>query len=135
MDLASHARVRLTSEDRSHPIEAALQDHRREGWKAVSAGPQTLWISFDAPQPIREIHLRFEATESRTQEFVLLASMDGGKSYRELVRQQFNFSRETTTENESYSPGLVGVTDLKLTIVPDISGGDAKAGLRTLRIR
>ena len=135
MDLASHGRVRLTSEEPAHPIEGALQNLPGLGWRAASPGPQTIWINFDVPQPIREIHLRFEIAEPRTQEFVLQASSDGGRSYREIVRQQFNFSPETTTEEERYFPHLGGVTDLKLMITPDISGGDALATLRALRVR
>jgi len=127
IDLAAHGRVRL-SEDTSYPIEGALQDLSRREWRAASPDPQTLWVDFD-------VHLRFEISEQRTQEFVLLASSDGGQSYREIIRQQFNFSRETTTQDEHYFPHLSGVTDLKLTIVPDISGGDSRASLRTLRVR
>lgn len=135
MDLESHGLVRLTSEDASHPIEDALQNRPSRGWRAVSPGPQTIWIDFDVPQTIREINLQFQITERRTQEFVLLASTDSGSSYREIVRQQFNFSRETTTQDEHYFPHLSGVTDLKLTIVPDISGAHARASLRALRVR
>jgi hypothetical protein len=135
IDLEAHCRVRLTSEDSSHPIESALQNLSGPGWRAALPGPQTIWMDFDAPQTIREIHLRFKIAENRTQEFVLLASTDGGVSYVEIVRQQFNFSRETTMQDEHYFRHLSGVTDLKLTIVPDISGGDARATLRTLRVR
>lgn len=135
IDLESHGRVRLTSEDRTCPIEAAVQNRPGSGWRAAAPGSQTIWIDFDVSQPIREIHLRFESAERRTQQFVLLASSDGGRSYREIVRQQFNFSPKATTEDEHYFPQLSGVTDLKLTIVPDISGGDAKATLRALRVR
>lgn len=137
MDLEAHGRVRLTSEDASHPVEGALQQWpgQGQGWRAAAAGAQTLWIDFDVPQAIREIHLRFEINEQRTQEFVLLASTDSGRSYREIVRQQFNFSSETTFEDEHYFPHLRDVTDLKLTIVPDISGGNSHATLRALRIR
>src|SRR5262249_43522510 len=113
MDLESHGRVRLTSEDATWPIESALQDGSRHGWKADSPRRQTIWISFDVPQAIRQIHLRFEIAEHRTQEFVLLASSDGGLSYREIVRQQFNFSPATTSEDEHYFPHLNGITDLK----------------------
>ena len=135
INLAAHGRVRLTSEDPSHSIEGALQGVSGREWRAAAAGPQTLWIDFDVPQMIREVHLRFEIAEQRTQEFVLLASSDGGRSYREIVRQQFNFSHETTTQDEHYFPHLTGVTDLKLVIVPNISGGDSRASLRTLRVR
>jgi hypothetical protein len=135
LDLASHARVRLTSEDPTHAIECALQEASDRGWRAPAPGPQTIWIDFDVPQLIREIHVRFEIAESRTQEFVLLASTDDRRSYRELVRQQFNFYPETAAEDEHYFPQLDHVTGLKLTIIPDISGGDAHATLRALRVR
>lgn len=136
LDLESHARVRLTSEDAAQPIESALQDGLGKGWKAAQPGVQTIWVDFNAPQSISEIHLRFEAKEHRTQEFVLLASSDKGQSYREIVRQQFNFSPGSTqTEVENYFPDLAGVTDLKLTIIPDISGGNTRATLRAFRIR
>jgi hypothetical protein len=136
MDLESNSQVRLTSEDAAQPIESALQDRPGNGWKAALPGAQTIWINFVVPQDIREIHLRFEATEQRTQEFVLHSSSDAGRSYREIVRQQFNFSPDSTpTEVENYFLHLIGVTDLKLTITPDISGGNARATLRALRIR
>jgi hypothetical protein len=135
LDLESQGGVRLTSEDPAHPIAAALHDGAA-GWKAAQGGPQTIWIHFDAPQAIREVHLRFEATEQRTQEFAVLWSADGGVTYREMVRQQFNFSpRGAMAEAENYFPDLAGVTDLKLNITPDISGGQCRATLRALRIR
>lgn len=135
MNLELNGRVRLTSEDADHPIEGALQDPMGHGWRAALPGAQTIWIDFDVPQAIHEINLRFEITERRTQEFVLLASSNGGRSYGEIVRQQFNFSPQTTTQDEHYFPNLSGVTDLKLTIVPDISAGGSRATLRALRIR
>lgn len=135
MDL-ENARVRLTSEDPACPIDFALKEHPDTGWKAAQPGPQTIWIDFDTPRAVDEIRVRFETKERRTQEFVLLWSSDGGKSYREFVRQQFNFSPDATPmEDETYFPRLTGVTGLKLTIIPDISGGDARATLRALRIR
>jgi hypothetical protein len=84
---------------------------------------------------MRHIYLRFDAAEPRTQEFVLVSSNDGGVSYRDVVRQQYNFSMRSPREEENYFVHLNGVTDLKLTIVPDISGGDARATLQSLRIR
>lgn len=136
LDLASLARVRLTSEDDAHPIESAFREHGGAGWQAAHAGSQTIWLSFDAPQAIREVYLRFEVAEERTQEFLLQWSNDGGVSYHEIVRQQFNFSpRSAPTEIETYSVGRSDVTDLKLVITPDISGGTARATLRAFRVR
>jgi len=76
-----------------------------------------------------------EDQQARTQEFVLRWSPDGGQSYREIVRQQYNFSQPgMTREFEDYAVDLAGVTALELIIVPDISGGDARASLAQLRI-
>lgn len=65
---------------------------------------------------------------TRTQEFVLRWPADEGRSYREVVRQQFNFSApDTTRENEDYVVELEGVTSLECYIIPDISGGTSRA--------
>jgi len=62
-------------------------------------------------------------------------SPDNGRSYREVVRQQYNFSPpETCREDEGYSVDLAGVTVLELSIVPDISGKDIPASLAWLRV-
>ena len=66
---------------------------------------------------------------------VLRWSPDGGQSYREIVRQQYNFSPPgVTREFEDYAVDLAGVTALELRIVPDIGGGDARASVAQLRI-
>ena len=57
-----------------------------------------LILQFDTPQCLRQITLEVEETEvSRTQELQLAVSADGGRSYCELVRQEFNFSPPNTT--------------------------------------
>ena len=76
-----------------------------------------------------------ENEQERTQEFVLRWSPDGGQSYQEILRQQFNFSPPgATREVEDYDIDLDGVTALELKIVPDISGGSARASLAELRL-
>jgi hypothetical protein len=78
----------------------------------------------------------FEEDETaRTQEFTLRWSSDGGRSAREIVRQQWNFSRPgSTREVEEYQVQLSSVTVLGLIINPDISGGVARASLKNLRL-
>ena len=79
----------------------------------------------------------FEETEAaRTQEFVLRWFSDGGHSFREIVRQQWNFSPpETTREIEDYKVDLSEVTVLELVIIPDKSRGAAvRASLKSLRL-
>jgi hypothetical protein len=136
LDLQRLAQVELTSEEATHPIEAALIPGVGSGWRAAQAGEQTIRLLFDESQRIRLIQLLFhEDQQARTQEFVLRWSPDGGQSYREIVRQQYNFSPPgMTREFEDYTVDLVGVTALELRIVPDISGGDARASLAQLRI-
>jgi hypothetical protein len=51
------------------------------------------------------------------------------------VRQQWNFSPpETTREVEEYQVELSNVTVLELIIVPNMSGGVARASLKSLRL-
>ncbi|MDH4250084.1 MAG: hypothetical protein OEY21_10305 [Nitrospira sp.] len=136
LDLRRLAQVELTSEDAAYPIEAALMPRAGSGWRAAQAGEQTIRLLFDELQRVRRIQLVFhEDQQARTQEFVLRWSPDGGQSYREILRQQYNFSPPgMMREFEDYAVDLAGVTALELKIVPDISGGDARASLAQLRI-
>jgi hypothetical protein len=136
VDLQRLAQVELTSEDAAYPIEAALIPSAESGWRAAQAGEQTIRLLFDESQRVRRIQLLFHEDQlARTQEFVLRWSPDGGQSYREIVRQQYNFSPpDTTREFEDYAVDLAKVTVLELKIIPDISGGDARASLAQLRI-
>jgi hypothetical protein len=134
LDLEKLAEAELTSEDASHPIESALKHGDGPGWRAAESGQQTVRLLFDKPLRVRRIHLVFQVDEQdRTQEFVLRWSSDGGRSYREIVRQQYNFSiPHNTLEIEDYAVDLVGLTTLELSIVPDISGGLARASVAQL---
>jgi hypothetical protein len=136
LDLEQMARVELTSEDPGHPIEAALTAGAGSGWRAAQAGRHTIRLLFDRPQRIRRIQLAFQEPErQRTQEFVLCWSPDAATACREIVRQQYNFSPPGVDhELEDYAVDLDGVTRLELSIVPDISGGDARASLARLRL-
>jgi hypothetical protein len=136
LDVVSAAVVEVTSEDAAHPVESALLEGEKRGWRASGPGPQTIRLVLDKPEKLRRIWLKFEETEiKRTQEFVLRWSPDGGRSYREIVRQQWNFSPpETARETEGYAVALSDVTALELNIVPDKSGGDARASLECLRL-
>jgi len=65
---------------------------------------------------------------------VLRWSPDGGRSFREIVRQQWNFSQpDAVREIEDYAVELSGVS-IELIILPDKSGGKARASLANLRI-
>jgi hypothetical protein len=134
LDLERLARVEVSSEDPAHPVEEALRVGP-VGWRAGASGPQTLRLRFDEPQLLQRIRVHFEETQhERRQEFALRWSADGA-SFREIVRQQWNFSPSgSTREAENYVVALAGVSVLELHIVPDTSGGDACASLAELRI-
>ena len=136
LNLDALAEVEVTSEDPAHPIESGLLPGGESGWRAGQAGPQTVRLVFDPPQRIKHVHLQFHEPEAqRTQEFVLRWSSNRGQSYREIVRQQYNFSPPAATqEREDYSVDLEGATNLELSIVPDISGGPGRASLAQLRV-
>jgi hypothetical protein len=136
LDLERLAQVEITSEDVDHPIDSALIPGTGPGWRAAQPGEQTIRLRFDEPRRLRRIQLVFQEDEQeRTQEFVLRWSSDGGQSYREIVRQQYNFSPpEAAREVEDYDVDLDAVTALELKIVPDISGGTARASLAQLRV-
>src|SRR6266853_4945995 len=135
-DLERAATVEVTSEDKDFPIESSLSIEPRQGWRAAEPGAQTIRLLFDEPQELKRISLVFEEDEiTRTQEFVLRALSNPGGPFREIVRQQWNFSASTSTrESEEYRVELSEVTVLELTIVPDISGGAARASLKTLHL-
>ena len=136
LDLEDLAQVEVTSEDAGHPIESALTAGGGPGWLAGETGKQTIRLLFDEPQALGHIQLVFEEErQERTHEFVLQWSKDGGRSYREILRQQYTFSPPgATREVEDYTVNLDGVMALELTIVPDLGGGDARAALTSLRI-
>jgi hypothetical protein len=136
LDLDGAAVVEVTSEEKEYPVESALVSGEMRGWRAADSGTQTIRLIFDVPQRIRRIWLVFEETEAeRTQEFVLRWSPDGGHSFREIVRQQWNFSPpETTREIEDYQVELSDVTVIELVIVPDNRRGAARASLKSLRL-
>jgi len=125
------AEVEITSEDAAFPIESALLTGQVSGWRAAEPGKQTIRLLFDRPQPLRRIWLNFIDTDTeRTQEYVLRWSPDGGQSFQEIVRQQWNFSPEgATSETEELHVSLPAVTVIELIIIPDISGGHALASL------
>jgi hypothetical protein len=136
LDLDGVAVVEVTSEQKDYPVESALVSGEMRGWRAADPGTQTIRLIFDEPQRLTRISLVFEETAiKRTHEFVLRWSPDGGRSFREIVRQQWNFSPpDTTREVEEYQVELLDVTVLELIVVPDNSRGAARASLQSLRL-
>lgn len=136
LELDRVAEVELTSEDASHPIESALSLGRGSGWRAAEGGAQVIRLHFHPPQRLHRIRLVFEEHErARTQEFTLRWSDGDRRPFRDVVRQQYNFSPPgTTCEVEDYAVGLDGVATLELSIVPDVAGAECRASLAEWRL-
>lgn len=136
LDLNKAASVEVSSEDENYPIESALLGEEKRGWRAAEPGSQTIRLIFDSPQRLRRIFLAFEDNEvSRTQEFVLRWSAHVGQPFREIVRQQWNFSSPGgVREIEDYAVDLSEVGVLELIIVPDKGGGEGCASLVKMRV-
>ncbi|HKK14169.1 MAG TPA: carbohydrate-binding protein [Gammaproteobacteria bacterium] len=137
LDLEPLVTVEVSSEDSAHPAERALVPTGEPGgWQAGVPGEQVMRLVFDRPQDLARVRLKFsEEARVRTQEFVLRWSADAGASFREVLRQQWNFSPTgSTQEIEDHAVDLQGVTILELRITPDIGGGQARASLDELRV-
>jgi hypothetical protein len=137
IDIAAVATVLVTSEAPEHPVDYAFDDARGQGgsrWVAGEPGEQTIILAFDAQQTIRRILLEVEEREvARTQELQLAVSRDGEQTYRELVRQEYNFSPPGTTfEREDWTVTVEGVTHLRLWIKPDKGGKPCRASITSL---
>ena len=137
LDLEQAARVEVSSEAEGYPVEGALLKDVRGGWRASEPGTQTIRVFFDYPQTIRVIRLVFKEKEfARTQEFVLRWLPRGTRTWKDVIRQQWNFSPPITeTECEEYKVDLRSATGLELSVCPDISGGETRASLESLQLR
>ena len=136
-DIAALATVGVTSEAADYPIDHAFDSHRGPGgsrWVAGAPGPQRLLLAFDAPQTIRQVILEVEETEvARTQELQLAVSHDGAQTYRELLRQEYNFNPpDTTFKREDWAVTAESITHLRLVIKPDKGGKPCLATLTSL---
>lgn len=140
IDITAVATVIVTSEDPAHPIDHVFNTHDQTGtrrWVAATPGEQSVIIDFDTPQTIRQIALAIEERNvQRSQELTISISSDGGQSYQELIRQEYNFSPPGTTwERETWSVPATRVSHLCLQIKPDKGGKPCYATLTSLVIR
>ena len=128
------ATVQVSSEDPAFPIDRVFSNSG--SWRAAKKGEQVIRLIFDEPQTLRRISLRFSETKiARTQQFSLRWSGPGGQTFHEIVRQQWNFSPDGSTEEvEDYRVDLNEVSALELTIQPEITAGDAVATLDCWRM-
>ena len=135
LDVTRLGRVEVSSEDEAHPIARAFSS-TGEGWRAAAPGEQVIRIAFRRPVTLHRIRVVFdEPSRDRTQEFTLGWSSHRGETHRQIVRQQFNFSRSgATREVEEYQVDLQDATAVELRIIPDIQRGDAVASLAEFRV-
>src|SRR5256885_9634285 len=128
IDIASCATVAYTSEDPAHPVEHLLDGRSGAGaTRWMSARPDTtehIVIEFDRPQAISRLVYEVEETmRERTQEVRVEVSEDGGRSYRQILVQEYNFSPGGATyQREDQRVNLRQVTHLRITIVPTKCG-------------
>ena len=108
LELERVARVEVTSEAEGYPVEGALLDVGQRGWRANEPGIQTVRLLFDHSQTIRLIRVVFKEEKSaRTQEFMLRWLAEGTDAWKDIVRQQWNFSPpQTAIECEEYKVDL-----------------------------
>src|SRR4051794_30513806 len=140
IDIAALATVLVTSEAAEHPVDHAFDGSRGPGgsrWMAGEPGEQTLILAFDAPQSIRRVALEVEELDvARTQELQLAVSTDGGRTYREVLCQEYNFSPPgTSIEREDWALNSEAVTHLRLVIRPDKGGRVGRASITSLALR
>jgi hypothetical protein len=132
--------VFVSSEEQDHPIECAFDQQRGPGgtrWVAGENGGQLVILAFDTPQTIRQVAIEVEERDVyRTQEIQLAVSNDGGVTYRELRRQEFNFSPDSTTfEREEWTMSEQDITHVRLRIKPDKGDKVCRATLTSLSLR
>ena len=122
--------IEVTSEHPDFPVESILTS-AGPGWRASEPGEQTIRILFDRLRSLRRIRLEFsESGRERTQEFTLRAGATPTGPFREIVRQQWNFSPHgATSEIEDYMVSLVNVLVLELTLRPDLTRHEVLATL------
>jgi hypothetical protein len=92
-------------------------------------------VEFDQPRAISRLVYEVEETmRERTQEVRVEASDDGGRTYRQILVQDYNFSpRGAIFQREDQRFDLRQVTHLRVTIVPNKSGSGS-ATLTALRL-
>jgi hypothetical protein len=137
INVVTAATVLVTSEDPEHPVDHAFDSHRGLGgtrWIAGEPGEQTLIVAFDAPEAVGRVILEVEEPEVvRTQELQLAISSDGGRTYRDVLRQEYNFSPPGTTfEREDWAVSAAGATHLRLQVKPDKGDKPCRATLTSL---
>lgn len=139
IDIAGCATIAYSSEQPDHPIEHLLDNNSGLGaTRWISARPNTIehiLVEFDRPQAIsRLVYEVEEAERERTQEVRVEVSEDGGRTYCQILVQEYNFSPGGATyQREEQRFNRRQVSHLRLTIVRN-KNGSGTATLTTFRL-
>jgi F5/8 type C domain len=139
LDLGTCATIAFSSEDPDHPIDNLLDNRSGTGgtyWAAAQQDTtEQILIEFDFPQSISRLFYEVEESQrERTQEIRVEVSSDEGRTYRQLVVQEYTFSpRGATLQREDLRLNVKDVNQLRLTIVPHKSG-HGTATMTSLRL-
>jgi F5/8 type C domain len=141
IDIAGCASIAYSSEDPAHPLGNLFDGRSGPGvTRWMSARPDTIEhivLEFDQPQTIARLVHEVEE-ELREPPYpgstALKFSEDGGRTYRQILVQEYTFSPGGATyQREDQRFNLHGVTHLRLTIVPN-KNGPGTATLTALRL-
>jgi hypothetical protein len=139
IDIANRATLVYSSEDPDHPLEHLIDGHCGRGaTRWAGARPNTaerIVLEFDDPQQIsRLVYEVEECCQPRTQEVRVEVSTDHGRTYRQVLAQEYTFSPQgATLQHEDVRLDLPAITHLSLTVVPN-KGGSGVATLTSLRL-
>ena len=139
LDIAGLALFAYSSEDPNHPLENLIDGHCGRGsTRWAGARPdvtERIVLEFDRPQQIaRLVYEVEECDEARTQEVRVEVSTDLGRTYRQVLAQDYTFSPQGATfQHEDLRLDLPAITHLTLIIVPN-KGGSGVATLTSLRL-
>jgi hypothetical protein len=137
--IANCATIAYSSENPDHPVEHMFDRQVGPGatrWiSARSDVTEQILLEFDKPQNI--LKLVYEVEErmrERTQEVRVEVSEDEGRTYHQVLVQEFNFSPAGATyQREEQRLNLHQISHLRLRIVPNKSG-HGTATLTPLRL-
>ena len=139
IDIASCATIAYSSEKPGHPVEHLLDGRSGPGgtrWiSARSDVIEQIIVEFDQPQTISRLAYEVEeAVRERTQEVRVEVSEDGGRTYRQILVQEYTFSPGGATyQREEQRLNLLQTSHLRLTIVPN-KNGSGTTTLTALRL-
>jgi hypothetical protein len=139
ISVADTATVLVSSEAHEYPVDNLFDGRGGPGgtrWVASMPGDQTIIVAFGEPHTLQRVTFEIEERHhSRTQEMAVAVSQDGGKTYRETVRQEYTFSPPGTTfEREQWVMQAANVTHLRVWIRPDKGGNPAYVTMTSLRL-